>query len=61
MLLVRDEETNFPTRSADLMISIGDNALVSQDNGKAKRSWLEVASWVAGILATLIGLYALLK
>ena len=62
-LMVEESEESLHSKNGNLKISHHNyhGSFVQSDVIKQKRSWLEVLSWIAGIAAALIGLYAVLK
>lgn len=59
ILLVEEKENIVSSQNRDIANNTKD--IFSRESGNEKRSWLEVLSWIAGIVGVIISLYALLK
>ncbi len=60
ILLVEEKENITSSQNKNENLATNTNDVVSSDSSNEKRSWLEVFSWIAGIVGTIISLYALL-
>lgn len=60
-LLIGEKENLTSNHNETQTIAVRPNDIVPSNNDREKRSWLEVLSWIAGIIGAIISLYALFK